>query len=329
MEPGPDNADGDRDATTGGDDPWDFGTATEYPVLQADFDGDGTATWREFGEQRPNASPPAGGGSSNDATLKALGVSPVDIEGFAADVLAYHIGVANAVSQVTVTPYPGDDGRPSTINGNTVSGGSGHTVSLAEGSNEITITVTAQDGTTTTEYSIAADRGSDAPFGWKVTEDFNDLGLAEEIYPVDIWGSRKHDVGCVFGECMDSVRYPCLSGLPREPRGVPMQIQHLHQGTGCRRFPYTGNVENYNPRGIAANSITMYVADYVQNKVFAYSMATYARDPSKEINELATARNIAPKGIALHPGAPGCSLQTGPTRKYTPTIGTGPIRDMS
>ena len=43
----------DIDGAAGGDDPWDFGTASEYPVLQVDFDGDGTASWQEFGDQRP------------------------------------------------------------------------------------------------------------------------------------------------------------------------------------------------------------------------------------------------------------------------------------
>ena len=33
------------------DDPWDLGTASQYPVLKADLDGDGTATWQEFGHQ--------------------------------------------------------------------------------------------------------------------------------------------------------------------------------------------------------------------------------------------------------------------------------------
>lgn len=34
------------------DDPWDFGTASDYPVLKVDFNGDGKATWEEFGSQR-------------------------------------------------------------------------------------------------------------------------------------------------------------------------------------------------------------------------------------------------------------------------------------
>ena len=55
-----DNADQDFDDTTGIDDFWDFGTSNQYPVLKADLDGDGNATWREFGAQvrdRPTPTP--------------------------------------------------------------------------------------------------------------------------------------------------------------------------------------------------------------------------------------------------------------------------------
>ena len=46
----------DIDGAAGADDPWHFGTTSEYPVLQVDFDGDGTASWQEFGDQRPASS---------------------------------------------------------------------------------------------------------------------------------------------------------------------------------------------------------------------------------------------------------------------------------
>ena len=36
----------------------DFGTSGQYPALKVDFDGDGTATWREFGNQRRDAPGP-------------------------------------------------------------------------------------------------------------------------------------------------------------------------------------------------------------------------------------------------------------------------------
>ena len=47
-----DDADRDDNPATGGDDPWYFGTSHQYPVLKVDFDGDGVATWQEFGDQR-------------------------------------------------------------------------------------------------------------------------------------------------------------------------------------------------------------------------------------------------------------------------------------
>ena len=43
------------DATAGGDDPWDFGTASEYPALKVEWDGDGAATAYEFGRQGRSA----------------------------------------------------------------------------------------------------------------------------------------------------------------------------------------------------------------------------------------------------------------------------------
>ena len=53
-----DNADQDFDPTTGTDDLWDFGTSSQYPVLKADINGDGVATWQEFGNQRPQSPAP-------------------------------------------------------------------------------------------------------------------------------------------------------------------------------------------------------------------------------------------------------------------------------
>ena len=43
------NQDLDDDGTN--DDPWDFGTSSQYPVLKANVDGQGAATWEEFGYQ--------------------------------------------------------------------------------------------------------------------------------------------------------------------------------------------------------------------------------------------------------------------------------------
>ena len=38
-------------ATARPDDPWHFGTTSQYPALKVNFDGQGSATWQEFGYQ--------------------------------------------------------------------------------------------------------------------------------------------------------------------------------------------------------------------------------------------------------------------------------------
>ena len=49
LASGVDDATMPGDATA--DDPWHFGTGGQYPALRVDFNGDGSATWEEFGSQ--------------------------------------------------------------------------------------------------------------------------------------------------------------------------------------------------------------------------------------------------------------------------------------
>ena len=99
-----DNADGDDNSATGTDDFWDFGTSSQYPVLKVDFDGDGAATWQEFGRQRPNSHPEfpdaeAGARSvaENTASGESIGgpVAATDIDN---DPLTYTLGGGDAGS---------------------------------------------------------------------------------------------------------------------------------------------------------------------------------------------------------------------------------------
>ena len=53
-----DDADDDQNMTTGKDDIWNFGTSSQYPALKVDLNGDGTATWQEFGPQRGQSPTP-------------------------------------------------------------------------------------------------------------------------------------------------------------------------------------------------------------------------------------------------------------------------------
>ncbi len=98
-----DNADVDDNPATGAEDYWDFGTSSQYPALKADIDGDGTATWQEFGRQRMNTPPefpaaqPERSVPENPAEGENIGV-PVVAEDAEDDTLTYALGGADAAS---------------------------------------------------------------------------------------------------------------------------------------------------------------------------------------------------------------------------------------
>ena len=96
---------------------------------------------------------------SADAALRALTLSGIDFGTFAAGTTSYTATVANSVSQTTVSPTVNDDGASYVIKLGGVTDSDG-TVSLAVGSNVITVEVTAEDTTTTQTYSVTVTRAA-------------------------------------------------------------------------------------------------------------------------------------------------------------------------
>ena len=224
--------------------------------------------------------------ASSDARLSGLGISPVEITDFSPGTLSYHIGVANEITQVTVTPSLSDERATMEIDGSSVPSGSGHTVSLAEGGNVITITVTAEDGTTTKVYTVTVGRGSNAPFGWKVTEDFNDLGLVSGVSPRGIWSDGTTMwVACATGNANIGANL-CGYNMSTKERGPT--------------FHTLGTWGNNSPMGIVSDGTTMWVADANDKKIYAYRLSTYARDSSKDINLLSSGIT-SPAGMSVEP----------------------------
>ncbi|MCU6792350.1 cadherin-like beta sandwich domain-containing protein [Paenibacillus sp. WQ 127069] len=95
-----------------------------------------------------------------DATLSGLTVSPGSLnETFAAGTLAYTANVANSVTSIDVTPTVNNSRATVKVNNATATSGSASTVSsLAVGPNPITVSVTAEDGTTSNDYTITVMR---------------------------------------------------------------------------------------------------------------------------------------------------------------------------
>ena len=96
---------------------------------------------------------------SDDATLRALALSGVDIGAFSPATTSYAAAVDNAVSSTVATATPNDAGATVTIAdaAGSTPGGT-RTVALAEGANTVTATVAAADGTTTRVYTVTVTR---------------------------------------------------------------------------------------------------------------------------------------------------------------------------
>ena len=90
---------------------------------------------------------------SHDATLGGLSLSGIEIGAFSGAVTSYQGSVGHAVATTTVT-------AAATHSGATVSIEPGSEVSLAVGANEIAVTVTAEDGTTTKTYTVTVTRAA-------------------------------------------------------------------------------------------------------------------------------------------------------------------------
>ena len=137
---------------------------------------------------------------SDDATLSGLTVSPRDIIGFTADRTDYEVGVASTVAQATVTAtandpgatvvYSGTDAEPNTA---------GHQVDLSAGRNQVFVTVTSADTTTTEIYDVRVNRGVTDAYGWKAALDLDGLIEAGNDSPTGIWSDRHDHVGCRLG----------------------------------------------------------------------------------------------------------------------------------
>ena len=94
---------------------------------------------------------------SSDATLKSLTLSGIDFGTFDSTTTSYSAQVSNSVSQTTVTPAANDSGASYVIKLGGVTAADGK-VSLAVGSNVITVDVAAEDGETTKTYTIIVTR---------------------------------------------------------------------------------------------------------------------------------------------------------------------------
>ncbi|CAG7651411.1 hypothetical protein PAESOLCIP111_06311 [Paenibacillus solanacearum] len=115
---------------------------------------------------------------SRDARLSRLQLSGLDGElspSFDAGITGYEAFVSHRVASVTVTAWTADANAAVTVNGQPVrSGEASPPIPLADGVNTITISVTAQDGSTNGAYTVTV---------VKAAEPVDDTSLADDSEP--------------------------------------------------------------------------------------------------------------------------------------------------
>ncbi len=260
---------------------------------------------------------------SNDATLSSLSVSPRDINGFTAQVLAYQVGVAADVTEATVTAAPthsmatlditpadADDHAP------------GHQVSLSEGRNTVTVTVTAEDGNTEQAYEVSINQGATAIFGWKAQEDFDTLVQQGNLRPAGVWSDgttmwvTDHQDNRIYAynlatKAHDSAK--SITSLPAantDPTALwsngtflwvldrDTRTTHIYRlSNGAPAVGgFTLAAENTDPKGIWSDGTTFWIADSTQDQIYAYTR-NGTRVPTKDFGALDPAGNTNPSGI--------------------------------
>ena len=163
------------------------------------------------------AGPPA-----TDATLSGLTLSGVTLApAFDPATTGYTADVGNGVTETTVTPTANDDGATYVVKLGGVADAGG-TVSLAVGSNVITVEVTAEDGSTTRSYTATVTRA-----GPPLTASFHDT-------PEDHNGTDAFTFQLRFSEQIESLSYKTLRDHAFTVTGGSV--------TGARRVEQESNV---------------------------------------------------------------------------------------
>ena len=218
---------------------------------------------------------------SDDATLSSLTVSPRDIIGFDRDRGSYEVGVASTVTRATVSATAADANATVSITPDDVDGvPDGHQVDLSAGRNAVTVTVTAEDGVTTMDYTVSVNRGVTALTGWKAVDDLDGLIAAGNDAPQGIWSDGTtmwvSDIGT-----------------------GKLYAYRLSDGArdAAKDFDTLIAAGNANPTGIWSDGTTMWVADVLDDKLYAYRMSNKEPDSDKDFDTLSDASNGFPFGL--------------------------------
>ena len=219
---------------------------------------------------------------SDVATLSSLTVDGTGVAGLNADRTSYEFGLAHDVTQATVR-YAATHkfATVAVVPADADGTAEGHQVNLTAGQNTVTLTVTAQDTTTTMDVTLNLNRGVNTDFGWKAVDDFDTIRTAP--FNTDASGLWSNGTTMWVGDT--SAEKLHAYNLFTKARDADEDFDTLSAA---------GNAIVY---GLWSDGTTMWVADTEDDKIYAYNLSTKARDSAKDFDTLAGASNTAPGGL--------------------------------
>ena len=265
---------------------------------------------------------------STDASLSSLALSDIDIGTFSSETTAYSASVEYDLSTTTVTAVAGDDGASVVItdsNGST--DGTSRDVSLSAGDNEITLTVTAEDGDTKRVYTVTVTRAEpDVAWGERLPD--LDIALDSDAGPTGLWANDT-SMWVITDWFAGRVQvYARSDGAKQEGRGFTLAdwsgfaVAMWSNGDTLWVADFTGWVLAYrlsdgvrepdrdldrsilreagnrNPTGLWSDGTVMWVADGRESKVFAYRLSDGSRESAREFQLTGSGGgSISPAGL--------------------------------
>ena len=236
---------------------------------------------------------------SDDATLKSLVFSGVDIGTFSSATTSYTATVENDVSSTAATAAANDDGASMVIadaNGSTT--GTSRSVSLAEGSNAITVTVTAEDGETQKIYRVTVTReaAAETPEGFELHSNNQDgTGLWSDgtLLWVADWVDSKLYAYAVADGTRRSARDIDVGSQPVGLWSDGTLIWVANHGGGVRAYRLSDGTrmanrdiaaaDNGSPMGIWSDGDTMWVLDFSGQTAHAYRLSDGGREAASDL----------------------------------------------
>ena len=205
--------------------------------------------------------------SDNDE-LRSLTIGGRGVTAFRAGHYDYQHGVAHDTAQVTIEPEPFNNFATVAYSVDDADDTEdGHQMELSEGHNALTITVTAQNGTDTQDYTVSVNRGTDADFAWQPEQDFdNSVLLSSNTFPFGIWsdGTTMWVTDPNYGI-------------------VRAYDTHTREYLPEQNFDMSGTGERY-AHFIWSDGATMWVSNYQTQTLYAYDLVSKARDSSRDID---------------------------------------------